>query len=212
MNILRQTLTMRWYCILMFVFLSACAYTPTHDIPVQPEFIHAGIEPGDEVEIITVDGRAMSLVVVEVEENAIAGEEERVAFDEIAKLTKRSWREPTHPCGAGRPVGCSIPGAVNAIDESAGSRFHPACARHDYCYRHGHATYGVDREACDTRFYTDLKAHCNKDKLFGVLSLGSLAEDAKCLAMAESMYQGVRRFGEDAFLIATSTYCPYDAQ
>ena len=34
---------------------------------------------------------------------------------DISRLTVRSWTDPEHPCGAGLPVGCSIPAVVTEL-------------------------------------------------------------------------------------------------
>ncbi|MDH3588516.1 MAG: phospholipase [Gammaproteobacteria bacterium] len=194
----------------MLGLLAACSYAPRKEMPAHPMYIKAGIESGDTVEITTTDGQFYEFVVTDVEEGALAGDNVRIAFIDIEKLAKRSWQEPQHPCGAGIPVGCSMPAVLNAIDNQVTQRFHAECVRHDYCYRHGYATYGIDRETCDEQFYDDMKTRCAPPGVLGILNPGGLMERAQCLTLAESMYRAVRRYGEPAFLTSASTNCPYD--
>lgn len=68
-----------------------------------------------------------------------------------------------HPCGGGLPVGCSIPEVILLLSgeyEQQAEKFHPACVTHDFCYRHGFATYGATREECDAIIYDDMKKTC----------------------------------------------------
>ena len=111
-NLARTTLA-----IVVALALSACAsVTPMQEVRPEPAFIEAAVEPEDEVEIGTTDGRQLSFVVAKVESGKVFGTGgEEVAFADIDSLSIRSWAEPTHPCGAGEPVGCSIPEVIRAI-------------------------------------------------------------------------------------------------
>jgi coproporphyrinogen III oxidase len=115
----------------------------------------------------------------------------------------------THPCGGSLPVGCSIPTAVvvliEAYEEQA-EKFHGACVIHDFCYRHGAATYDLSREECDQEFYEGMKAACS-----GLGGLGILdPEDfAKCQLAANQTYEAVREHGEKHYQSSTSTVCEY---
>jgi hypothetical protein len=112
-------------------------------------------------------------------------------------------------CGGSQPLGCSIPTAVLVVSEDydrQADKFHQACVTHDLCYRHGEATYGLTREACDAEFYDNMKDACSGFKGLGVLDP---EEFAKCQFAAKQTYEAVRKHGEKHFQSATSTYCLY---
>ena len=113
------------------------------------------------------------------------------------------------PCGGSQQLGCSIPTAVLVISEDyeeQADKFHDACVRHDLCYRHGEATYGLTRKQCDVEFHDNMKAACSGFKGLGVLDP---AEFSKCQFAAKQTYEAVRTHGEKHFRSATSTYCAY---
>ena len=103
---------------------------------------------------------------------------------------------------------------VSKYHAEYGETFRPACVRHDYCYRHGHATYGYTQGDCDERFYADMKSGCGAP--FGAAGIGSLAdiealtEASKCRFAADQFYEAVRRHGHKAFRTSTSTVCEFD--
>jgi len=68
------------------------AVTPSHDIRVKPEYIQAGVQTGDLVEITTKDGKQREFVVEDVGTNAIKGPSETIPFSEIQSIVKRSWQ------------------------------------------------------------------------------------------------------------------------
>jgi len=114
-----------------------------------------------------------------------------------------------HPCGASLPVGCSIPTAVLVLlepYEEQAAKFHGACVIHDFCYRHGVATYGLSRGECDDEFYANMKAACS-----GVGKIGFLDPEgfATCQLAALETYKAVRKHGEKHFQTTTSTVCEY---
>ena len=114
-----------------------------------------------------------------------------------------------HPCGGSLPVGCSIPTAVTVLLEpyqEQAEKFHGACVTHDFCYRHGAATYGLGREECDDEFYINMKAACS-----GFGNLGFLDPEgfAKCQLAALETYEAVRKHGEKHFQTTHSTVCEY---
>lgn len=197
---------------LLSIFLIAvagCSYAPKHEVPAKPAYIQAGIQVGDTVEITTVDGRRIEFVVAAVEGHALVGESERIEFGEIETLVKRSWTEPTHPCGGSEPVGCSVPLVVTALStdlENQFEKFHPSCVQHDFCYRHGYATYGMSREQCDQEFYDDMKDRCADGGLLNVLDPEG---SGTCRFAAKQMYSAVRRYGKDAYLAGEGTPCEY---
>ena len=183
--------------------------TPSHDIRAKPEYIQAGVQTGDLVEITTKDGKHKKFVVEGVGTNDIKGPSETIPFSEIQSIVKRSWKEPAHPCGGAIPVGCSIPEVVLLLSkdyEQEAEKFHPACVTHDFCYRHGFATYGATRQECDTVFYNDMKKVCTGMGGLGVLDV---KEFGICQLAANQTYEGVRRYGEKHFRTTASTYCEY---
>jgi len=189
--------------------IAACSYAPLQDIRVKPEFIKAGVQPGDTVEIETKDGKTRKFVVTSVSATVIEGEDNRVPLSDIQKIGVRSWQEPGHPCGAGEPVGCSVPEVllvlVDYYEEQA-NRFHKACVTHDFCYRHGYATYGTERAACDDVFYQEMQDECGS---FGALSVLDVKQYSLCQLTAKQTFEAVRRYGEPAYRSATSSYCEY---
>lgn len=196
--------------VIVAVAASGCSHVvPSHDIPAKPEFIRAGVQAGDLVEVTTKDGEYREFKVTDVGTDVIEGPAETIRFAEIQSLVKRSWKEPAHPCGGGIPVGCSIPEVVLILSkryQQQAEKFHPACVTHDFCYRHGFATYGVAREECDAVIYTDMKKACA-----GMGGLGALdvKEFGICQLAANQTFEAVRQHGEKHFLTTTSTYCEY---
>jgi len=185
------------------------AVTPSHDIRVKPEYIQAGVQTGDRVEITTKDGKYREFVVEDVGANAVKGPAETIPFSEIQSIVKRSWQEPAHPCGGELPLGCSIPEVFLILSEEyaqQAEKFHPACVTHDFCYRHGVATYGVSREECDTAIYDDMKNAC---KGYGGLGVFDVKEFGICQFAANQTYEAIRRHGDKHFQTGTSTYCEY---
>ena len=187
----------------------SCGYTPSHDIPAKPDYIIAGVKPGDTVVVTTKDGEELTVVVEEVRAAAIAGDGQVIQFHDIESIVLRSWTAPEHPCGAGEPVGCSIPEVVLLLSDeykAQSQKFHPACITHDFCYRHGFATYGTDRQTCDENFYEDMKQQC---ATMGALSMLDVKEYTLCQTAARQTFEAVRRYGEDAYRARNSTYCEY---
>jgi len=189
--------------------MSSCTYAPLHDLPVRPDFIKAGVKPGDTVEIETKDGSKYKFEVTAVSAVDIEGDGVNLPVSEIEKIGVRSWEEPEHPCGAGQPVGCSIPEVVLALSElyrQQADKFHNACVAHDFCYRHGYATYGIERAECDDGFYQDMQDECSSMGAFSVLDVKNYS---LCQLAAKQTVDAVRRYGEPAYRTTTSTYCEY---
>ena len=184
------------------------AVTPSHDIPVRQEYVEAGIAIGDTVEITKTDGETVTVEVTDIGLNTIETADETYEFADIERIVKRSWQAPDHPCGNNEPVGCSIPEVVLMIEEYSqqASKFHPACVTHDFCYRHGFATYGDNREACDEIFLADMKKTCGS---LGPLSFMDAKNFSMCRVAAEQTYNAVRLKGEKHFRTTTSTYCEF---
>ena len=203
--------------IVVALTLGACAsVAPMQEVRPEPAFIEAAVEPAEEVEIGTTDGRQLSFVVSKVEAGTVYGTGgEEVPFADIDSISIRSWSEPTHPCGAGEPVGCSIPEVISVVSsfhEEYKHEFHSACVEHDYCYRHGLATYGLNQAYCDNRFYSDMMELCGSagGGILGIADLDQLAEKAKCRLAADQFYEAVRAHGHKAFRTSNSTYCEFD--
>ncbi len=195
--------------IMLSVLLASCSWAPLHDIRPRDDYITAGVQVGDTVEIETTEGEKVKFEVTDVTADALIGENERVAFSDIAKIGKRSWTEPGHPCGGTKPVGCSVPEVVLVLSEEyaeQADKFHSACVTHDFCYRHGFASYGANREECDTVFYEDMKQQCGGP---GMLDALDVSNYGFCQLAAKQTYSAVRKYGEDAYLTTTSTYCDY---
>ena len=64
----------------------ACA--PMHTVKPLPNFVEAAIEPGDKVRITTVSGEEIEMIVTEVDEKTLHGEERSIALIEITELKK----------------------------------------------------------------------------------------------------------------------------
>ncbi len=195
---------------IVLVPLGGCGrVTPSHSIPVRHDYIEAGIQAGDTIEVTMVDGELRTFEVVDVRSNAIVGPDGVISIGSIKSIVKRSWAVPGHPCGANEAVGCSIPEVVLLLSddysEQAG-KFHPACVMHDFCYRHGHATYGDTREQCDKEFLEDMKEVCAGTSLLNLLDAKGFS---MCRVAADQTYEAVRRNGEPHFRTSTSSFCEF---
>ena len=192
------------------ILVAACARTaPSHDIPVRKEYIEAGVEPGDTVDITLADGGQKSFEVVGVGDGVIVAPDGDIPISDIRSIVKRSWTPPRHPCGANEPVGCSIPEVVLLLSDEysqQAAKFHPACVKHDFCYRHGHATYGDTRELCDEEFLEDMREACGGASVLKILSA---KEYTLCNVAARQTYEAVRAKGGPHFRTATSTSCEF---
>ena len=205
--------------VLMLALLAAAitciACAPTHTVRPLPEFVDEGIEPGDKVIVTTKSGDVIEFVVSEVTSSMLIGDDHRVALEDIDTLQKRSWSRPPSPCGD-EPVGCSVPLLVALTSDVYAHyrrHFHDACSQHDYCYRHGFRTYGLDRQACDTEFLENMRKACPapRGSPLGIfIDVSSVHSSHTCLSTADEFYAVVRRYGEDEFHSDTSTVCEYD--
>lgn len=195
---------------IVLILVTGCARTvPSHDIPVRKEYIEAGIQAGDAVEITMIDGEEKSFEVVDVRTNVIVGPDGDIPISDVQSIVKRSWTQPGHPCGANEPVGCSIPEVVLLLSDEyseQAAKFHPACVKHDFCYRHGYATYGDTRELCDEQFLEDMKKACGGASVLNLLNAKGYGI---CSVAAGQTYEAVRRKGEPHFRTRTSTYCEF---
>ena len=192
------------------LLVSSCSsVTPAHDILPRPNHIQAGVQPGDTVEITTRDGKEHKFAVVSVGPLGVESPEGTILYGEIVSIRKRSWSEPDHPCGGGQPVGCSIPEVLLVLSDDyqqQAEKFHPACVTHDFCYRHGFATYGESRDTCDAVFYENMKNACSGTGGIGILDV---KEFGICQVAASQTFEAVRKYGKEHFLSTTSTYCDY---
>ena len=196
--------------LLLAAALFGCSHiVPSHNIPAKAEYILAGVEAGDAIELTTRDGKYREIVVVQISTTSIEAPYESIPFSEITHLVKRSWEKPAHPCGGGLPVGCSIPEVVLAMSEqykNQADKFHPACVTHDYCYRHGFATYALDRHQCDDEFYANMKKACDGKSLLGRLNF---KEFGVCQLAANQTFNAVRLYGEPHYQASNSLHCEY---
>lgn len=195
--------------VLLIVAAAGCSkITPTHNIPVKPDYIHAGVQPGDKIRITSKDGTVHNIEVTAVGKDTIESADMTIYFRDIESIERQSWTEPTHPCGAGQPVGCSIPQVVAVLEQKymkQAGKFHKACVVHDFCYRHGFATYGVNRAQCDTDFYERMKEECA-----GGLGILDVKDYSICRVWAKQTYEAVNKHGEPHFRTGTSsTECEY---
>ena len=196
----------------------AIACTPTHNVKPLPNFVNAGLAPGDRVTVTTHDDEKHEFVITEIRGDVLFGENAAFALQDVASIQKHAWDRPESPCGGEKPLGCSLPLLVSLTSELHSyyrDEFYDACAQHDYCYRHGFASYGMDRQSCDDNFLLDMQNSCPDEgssrvgKIFDVLD-DSIQSRRNCLSVADDFYAAVRHYGEKKYATSTSTYCEYD--
>ena len=198
------------------LFFAACA--PMHTVKPLPNFVRTGIQPGDKVSVLTRSGETRDFVVREVHADRLTADDAEYLLKDLVSIKKQAWSRPESPCGGEEPLGCSVPWIIALTSESHGHYkdvFYDACAQHDYCYRHGHASYGVDRAECDEAFLADMKNLCPNPATSGVGKLLEVFDDSvesrqTCESVAADYYNAVKRYGADRFLTTASTYCEYD--
>lgn len=203
---------------LLAILAAGVACVPTHVVKPLPNFVKVAIEPGDTVIVTTHSHETIKFVVTEVNEKALHGAERQVELIDIAELRKVSRKRPPSPCGGEEALGCSVPLLVSlASKEHAHYReeFYSACEVHDYCYRHGSRTYGLDREFCDAEFLQNMQMTCPKssDSTFGyvfeVLD-DSIDSRSTCLSVAADFHLAAQDFGEKNFQTVSGSYCEYN--
>ena len=170
------------------------------------------IAAGDQIRIVKVDGSKTRMTVESVGSSEISGQHQTVMLKDILSLEKYAKQAAANPCSPGIPLGCSVPRAITLLSSSQGTYekfFYPSCEQHDYCYRHGAATYGEDKESCDEQFLEDLEDQCSPDSFTSAL-LQSDQNFGECSATAIAYYHSVRQYGAKRFSGASSTYCEYD--
>lgn len=192
----------------------ACA--PTHNVKPLPDFVDKAIQPGDKIIVTTKSGETAEFVVSEVTNETLIGEGHRVALEDIETLGKTSWNRPPSPCGGDKGLGCSVPLLVSLasdVYDHYRRHFYDACAQHDYCYRHGYRTYGLDRDDCDAEFLDNMIKTCPAPSRFAlgeILDAMSVDSRGTCLSTARDFHTIVRRYGGDEFHSDTSTVCEYN--
>lgn len=97
---------------------------------------------------------------------------------------------------------------TGGVSEYYADLFSMACVRHDGCYRHGRATYGLSRTQCDDMFYSDMLKEC--PRVTGLVSAVTNGLTAGvCGTFALSYYRAVQNFG-DSHYHSPGTVCHYD--
>ena len=72
--------------ILLTVLLTSASCVTHESIPPAPGNIQALIQPGDKVRVVTKDNEETEFVVVEVTDEAIVGENEKILFADIEEV------------------------------------------------------------------------------------------------------------------------------
>ncbi len=205
-------------CTLVLLAVAVAACAPQHTVKPLPNFVTTALAPGDKVRVVTRDGETATLTLSAVSPAALEGGGRRIELGDIATLKKIAWERPASPCGDQRPLGCSVPWFVHLVSERHSHYadvFYDACTEHDYCYRHGARTYGVERAECDAAFLADMLLLC-PEKSDGAFAkaLEFLDDSVKsrrvCLAVAEDYHRAVQRYGGEGFRGDASSYCEYD--
>ncbi len=106
--------------------------------------------------------------------------------------------------GQGLGLSCSVPASVERFvfpprtnHAPTSLRMRQACAFHDYCYRHGAATYGYGQADCDYLLMEQAYRICR--------FLNTADTVAKCVSEARKVALGVRVGGSDSFRRADDT-------
>ncbi|HXD75984.1 MAG TPA: hypothetical protein VN628_19705 [Vicinamibacterales bacterium] len=114
--------------------------------------------------------------------------------------------------GRGEGVDCSIPRLAESamFDKGTGAdvalAFRQSCVFHDFCYRHGHATYGYTKTDCDVLLQEYAYRLCRQG--YGDPDPGQEA----CRERARVILLGVTLFGAENFAHGhNSTYFEFDA-
>lgn len=101
--------------------------------------------------------------------------------------------------GKGEGISCSIPSWLQGLifyrndgDDEIALQLRQACAYHDYCYRHGWATYGYSQVDCDFKLQEYAYRLCRQ------ISKQSKSHE-QCLSNARTVLLGVRLGGGGPF-------------
>ncbi|AME26336.2 hypothetical protein AXG89_20840 [Burkholderia sp. PAMC 26561] len=124
--------------------------------------------------------------------------------------------------GEGRGINCSIPSIGDlAFKRPDGVsdirlRFRQACVNHDFCYRHGFATYGYTQNDCDTALQESAYRLCRQIQRGGGNDSkgefeGGINPYSYCETEAKKVLLGVALGGSGSYKAAgRSTYFEYD--
>ena len=106
--------------------------------------------------------------------------------------------------GRGQGLSCSLPWILTQLAfpqkdgrDPIGLQMRQACAAHDYCYRHGAATYGYTQADCDYMLQEQAFRLCWFIETNGAAR--SKGDDSECIRSARLVTLGVRIGGSDAF-------------
>ena len=91
---------------------------------------------------------------------------------------------------------CSVPDELEPAIAGVRRHFRIACTAHDFCYRHGAATYGRTRKQCDDDFLRDMKIACG-------LTYSGRKDRLECGIRADTMWTVVRTAGITAYRLKT---------
>jgi hypothetical protein len=113
--------------------------------------------------------------------------------------------------GKGEGLNCSIPEFLSPVfrlddgDADVSLQFRQACVSHDFCYRHGHATYGYSQAECDHMLQEASARICNYIASKRDMRLN-------CERRSKKVLLGVRLGGSKAFMDTNgSTYFEYES-
>jgi len=181
------------------------------------DFVRAEIKPQDRVKIKTTIGREFEMTITLVQGNEIEGkvdgQPERIRLKDITHLQKYARVPPANPCSPEVPLGCTVPKIVTlgiSWQRNIQAFFYPSCEQHDYCYRHGAATYGEDQESCDRQFFESLKNQCKPSSALQAW-LRFEVNYLECNSSAVAYYEAVQKRGSTRFSgLGKSTYCEYE--
>jgi hypothetical protein len=59
------------------------------NIPTDPESVASHVQIGDVVEVKTKDGQEQTFIVLEMDQEGLAGEEQRIEYHDIKRLKKQ---------------------------------------------------------------------------------------------------------------------------
>lgn len=109
--------------------------------------------------------------------------------------------------GMGRGLSCSLPWILDRLAFPTSSEWSPiglrvrqACVYHDYCYRHGAATYGYTQADCDFALQVQAFRICKFIESERTLDAKDRASEGDCMRDARLVTLGVRIGGSDSFL------------
>lgn len=124
--------------------------------------------------------------------------------------------------GKAEGLDCSIPSLVESFmfervrgkDAPISLQFRQGCVTHDYCYRHGYATYGYTQADCDLMLLQAAFRTCIQIYDMGLLGLekpNSSNRPKSCETRAREVLLGVRMGGWDSFKAREkSSYFEFD--